>query len=186
MFQSEGSTPHEKGQRPDTMSPPSTLRARPAGSAIPEGDQRIGVRVPYLALRAARRARASSGGCQVADVPGHGRAAARELGRNVDERHEVELHAAEGLRLGEAEEARPCRSASVSRESLARCLAARALAQGGHERMRPRERLVVADSERNRRPGLPCCLKRNSSVGLSWVDGAKGGGRNSSPLWGGG
>ena len=34
MFQSQLSTPDENGQRPLTMKPPSTLRARPAASAI--------------------------------------------------------------------------------------------------------------------------------------------------------
>ena len=34
MFQSELSTPDENGQRPLTVKPPSTLRARPAASAI--------------------------------------------------------------------------------------------------------------------------------------------------------
>jgi hypothetical protein len=36
MFQSELSTPDENGQRPLTTKPPSTLRARPAASAIDE------------------------------------------------------------------------------------------------------------------------------------------------------
>ena len=41
---------------------------------------------------------------EVADVPRGRRTAARDLGGDVDHRHEVELHAAEGLRLVEAEQ----------------------------------------------------------------------------------
>ena len=43
---------------------------------------------------------------EIADVPRRGRAAARELRGDIHHRHEVELHAAERLRLMEAEQPR--------------------------------------------------------------------------------
>ena len=106
MFQSELSTPEENGQRPLTMKPPSTLRAAAGRERDRGGDQRVRVRVPHLVLGlglVVAEDPVMAG--EIADVPGGRRAAARDLGRDVDDRHEVELHAAERLRLMEAEQA---------------------------------------------------------------------------------
>ena len=119
----------------------------------PRGDQRVGVRAPHLVLRAFVVQREHPVvDAEVADVPRGGRAAARELGRDVDERHEVELHPAVPLRLREPEEPGAMQVGFGLGQHLPRGLAARrALAQRGHERGRPRERLVVADCGESRR-----------------------------------
>ena len=83
---------------------------------------------------------------EVADVPGRRRAAARKLRRDVHDGHEVELHAAEGLGLMEAEKPGLVQQLLGVAGETARVLGRlRALAQHRHDLARPAHRLVVAD-----------------------------------------
>ena len=84
---------------------------------------------------------------EVADVPGRRRAAAGKLGGDVDDGDEVELHAAEGLGLVEAEEARLVQQLlGVARQPARLFGRWRALAQQRHDLACPAHRLVVADA----------------------------------------
>ena len=81
---------------------------------------------------------------EVADVPRGGRAAARQLGDDVDHRDERQLHAAEALGLVEAEQAGLVQQLLVLRQQAARFLALlRALAQRRHD---ARARAGIASS----------------------------------------
>ena len=83
---------------------------------------------------------------EIADVPRRRRAAARDLGRNVDDRDERQLHAAERLRLMEAKQPGLVQQLLVLADEHARVLGSlRALAQHGHDLARAAHRLVVAD-----------------------------------------
>jgi hypothetical protein len=82
----------------------------------------------------------------VAYAPGGGRAAARELGGDVHDRHEVELHATEGLRLVKAEQPALVQELLVLADEHASILGAlRALAQDRHHLARPLHRFRVVD-----------------------------------------
>ena len=120
----------------------TALRERDA-----RGDQRVRVRAPDLVLRALVVERQHPVvDAEVADVPGGRGAAAPELRRDVDERHEVELHAAVALRLREAEEPGAVQVGLGLRQHPPRSLAgAGALAERGDQGARPPDRLVVAD-----------------------------------------
>ena len=148
MFQSELSTPEENGQRPDDDEPAVGLARAAGGKRDGGGDQRIGVGVPHLALGlGVVVAEDPVVAGEVADVPGRRRAAARELGRDVDDGDEVELHAAEGLGLVEAEEARLVQQLLGVAGQPARVLGRwRALAQERHDLAGAAHRLVVADA----------------------------------------
>ena len=81
---------------------------------------------------------------EIADVPGGGRTAARDLGHDVDQRHEGKLHPAERLRLMEAEQAGLVQQLLVLAREHARVLGGlRALAQDRHDLARAAHRLVV-------------------------------------------
>jgi hypothetical protein len=84
---------------------------------------------------------------QVRDVPARRGAAAGDLGRHVEERHEVELHAAPAPRLVKAEEPGAVQILDRLLRHLAPGFGGRgALAQSRHEPARPVHRLVVIDS----------------------------------------
>ena len=85
-------------------------------------------------------------GGEIADVPRGRRAAARDLGRNVEDRDEIELHAAEDLRLVEAKQPGLVQQLLVLAQQHPRVLGRlRALAQDRHDLARAAQRLVVAD-----------------------------------------
>src|SRR5689334_6766279 len=99
MFQSEFSTAEENGQRPLMTKPPSAFRPRPAASAMDEAIS-VRVRVPDFMLgRGVVVAQDPMMAAEIAHVPRRGRAAARELRRNVHHRDEIELHSPEGSGL---------------------------------------------------------------------------------------
>src|SRR5439155_6760596 len=133
----------------------------PAPAALwirdPRGDQGIRVLAPYLFLGALVVEREHPVvDAEVRDVPARRGAAARDLGRHVEEGHEVELHAAPAPGLVEAKEPRAVQVLDRLRRHLApRFRAERALTQGGHQRARPAHRLVVTDvgEARGRAPG---------------------------------
>jgi hypothetical protein len=84
---------------------------------------------------------------QVADVPGGGGAAACDLGHDVHDGDERQLHAAEALRLVEAEEPRLVQQVLVLGQQHARFLALlRPLAQRRHDLARPAHRFVICRS----------------------------------------
>ena len=83
---------------------------------------------------------------EVADVPRGRRAAARQLGDDVDHRDEGQLHAAEALGLVIAEEPGLVQQLLVLGQQHARVLAfLRTLAQRGHDLARAAHGLVIAD-----------------------------------------
>jgi hypothetical protein len=70
---------------------------------------------------------------EIADVPGRGRTAARQLGRDIDHGHEVELHAAERPGLVEAEEPGFVqRLLGLARQAAGLRRTCRAVAEDGH------------------------------------------------------
>jgi len=157
MFQSEGSTPLEKFQKPlmdeaavDT--PAAALREGDAG-----GDHRVGILAPHLFLGALVVERQHPVvHAQVRHVPPGRGAAAPHLGRDVEQRHEFELHAAQ--RRGWWNRSRPVRwrSAIVSRGiSRPTSAAAARSRKHGHERPGPTHRLVVVDVGEARAIGHP-------------------------------
>ena len=84
---------------------------------------------------------------QIPDVPRGGGAAAPELGHDVHDGDEGQLHASEGLRLMKAEEPRLVQELLVVAQEGARVLALLgALAQRGHQGSRAAHRLVVVDT----------------------------------------
>src|SRR5205085_4538145 len=84
---------------------------------------------------------------EVADVPGARRAAARELGDDVDDGDIGKLHAAVARGLVVAEEPRLVQELLVLRQEHARVLALlRALGEGGHDVARPAHGFFVADA----------------------------------------
>ena len=84
---------------------------------------------------------------EVADVPCGRRTAARELGDDVDDRHERQLHAAEALGLVEAKKPGLVQELLVLRQKHAGVLALlRPLAQRRHDVARAAHRLFVADA----------------------------------------
>jgi len=123
----------------------------PAAAALwvgdARGDQRIGVLAPHLVLSSLVVERQHPVvNAEVCDVPAGRGAAPGDLGRDVEQRHEVELHAAPAPRLVEAEEPGAVQIAlRVLRHLPERFVARRALAQHGDERPRATHRLVVAD-----------------------------------------
>ena len=93
---------------------------------------------------------------EVSDVPARRGAAASNLGRDVEERDEIELHAAPTAGLVEPEEPGAMQVLDRLLRHLAPGLGAeRALAQSRHQRARPAHRLVVTDvgEARGRAPG---------------------------------
>jgi hypothetical protein len=140
MFQSELSTAEENGQRPLTMNPPGARRDR-------RGDQRIGIGVPHfvLSLRLVVAEDPVMAG-DVGHAPRRRRTAAGELRRDVDDCDEVELHAAERLRLKEAEQPGFVQQLLGFAHQHARVLGRlRALAQNRHDLPRPAHRLDAPD-----------------------------------------
>jgi hypothetical protein len=93
---------------------------------------------------------------QVRDVPARRGAAAGDLGGHVEERHEVELHAAPAAGLVKTEEPGPVQIVERLGRHLTPGLGPPGpLAQDGHQGARPADRLVVADlgEARGRAPG---------------------------------
>jgi hypothetical protein len=84
---------------------------------------------------------------EISDVPGGGRAAARDLGRNVEDRDEFELHAAEDFRLVETKQAGLVEKLLVLTQQNTGILGPlRAFAQRGHDLARAAHRLVIGDA----------------------------------------
>ena len=84
---------------------------------------------------------------EVADVPSRRRAAACDLRRDVDDGDEVELHAAEHLRLVVAKQARLVQELLVLADEDARVFGLlRPFAQHRHDLARPAHGLLVADT----------------------------------------
>ena len=83
---------------------------------------------------------------QIADVPGGRRTAARDLGDDVDQRHERKLHPAECLRLMEPKQPGLVQQLLVpAREHAGVFRRLRTLAQHRHDAARAPHRFVVAD-----------------------------------------
>ena len=121
--------------------PPASLRVGDA-----RGDQRIGVLAPHLFLGPLVVEREHPVmDAEVGHVPAGGGAAAGDLGRDVEEGHEVELHAAPAPGLVEPEQSRAMEVVDRLREHLARGVGLiRPLAKRRHQGARPEHRLVVA------------------------------------------
>src|SRR6266480_6220814 len=111
-------------------------------------DQYVRIRVPHLVLRLwLVVAEDPVVAAEVADVPGGGGAAARELRHDIDDRLERQLHAAEAPGLVEAEQARLVQQLLVLGQKHARVLALlRALEERRHALARAAHRLFVADA----------------------------------------
>ncbi len=83
---------------------------------------------------------------EIADVPRRRRAAARDLGRDVDDRDERQFHAAERLRLVETKQPGLVQQLLVLADQQAGVLGRlRAIAQRRHDLARAAQRLVVTD-----------------------------------------
>src|SRR6185503_4743686 len=111
------------------------------------GDQHIRVRIPQLVLGLGLVvAEDPVVAAEVADIPRRGRAAARQLGDDVDYRDERQLHAAEALRLVVAEKAGLVQQLFVLGQQAARVLALlRPLAQYRDDLPCAAHRFVVTD-----------------------------------------
>src|SRR5205823_12781112 len=141
---------HARGERPPPADDkavfcnPTTSR----GKRDRGGDERIRVGVPHLVLRLGLVvAEDPVVAAEVADVPGGGGAAARELGHDIDDCLERQLHAAEAPGLVEAEQARLVQQLLVLGQQHARVLALlRALEERRHALARAPHRLFVADA----------------------------------------
>src|SRR5947208_4441112 len=139
---------HARGERPPPADDkavfcnPTTSR----GKRDRGGDERIRVGVPHLVLRLGLVvAEDPVVAAEVADVPGGGGAAARELGHDIDDCLERQLHAAEAPGLVEAEQARLVQQLLVLGQQHARVLALlRALEERRHALARAAHRLFVA------------------------------------------
>ncbi len=112
----------------------------------PRRDQRVGIRAPHVLLGALVVEREHPVmHAEVCDVPAGRGAAPGDLGGNVEQRHELDLHAAPAAGLVEPEEAGAMEIVERLLGHLAAQLARlRPLAQDGHERAGPPDRLVVA------------------------------------------
>src|SRR5207302_11194262 len=117
------------------------------GTRYRRGDEHIRIRVPHVVLRIGLVvAEEAVVAAEVADVPGGGGAAARELRHDIDDRLERQLHAAEAPALVEAEKARLVQQLLVLGQQHARVLALlRALEERRHALARAAHRLVIAD-----------------------------------------
>src|SRR6266851_7491977 len=122
---------------------PAPLRKGDAG-----GDQRLGIRAPYLLLRALLVHRQHPVvHLEIAEVPRGRRAAARELVAEIDVGDEIELHAAPALRLHRAKDAARVQVGDRLRRHDARLLGlGRSSAQHGDEGPRALYRLLVGDA----------------------------------------
>ena len=152
-----------RGERPAAVDDEAAVGLAPAAGRERDrgGDQRVGVGVPHLVLRlglVVAEDPVMAG--EVADVPGRRRAAARKLRRDVHDRDEVELHAAERLGLMEAEQPALVQQLLVladQHRGRLRRFCARSRSTGTISRAR-RMRLVVADAGEiaARRPAAAC------------------------------
>jgi hypothetical protein len=120
----------------------AALRVRDA-----RGDQRVRVFLPNFGLRALVVQREHPVVYrEVRHVPSRGRAAATDLGRQLEHRHPGQLHAAPALGLRHAQQTIGVELGFGLGQQRPHVLCARgALAQPGHHLSRARQGLVVAD-----------------------------------------
>ena len=147
-----------RGERPAPAHHEAAVGAPrpPGGERDGGGHERVGVGVPHLVLRLGVVEREDPVvGAQVADVPRGGRAAAPELGHDVHHGHEGQLHAAEGLRLMEAEQAGLVQKLLVVAQEDAGVLAPLARARAGWARWRGRGASPRRSRRRKSRGGSP-------------------------------
>ncbi len=147
-FHSAVSTPLEKFPAPAD----DEAAVDPSGLALrirdPRGDQDVGVLAPDLVLRALVVERDQELVDRVvAHVPGGRCAAASKLSRNVDERDEIQLHAAPAPRLHDAKQPRTMQIGLDLGQHAAFVLATLgALAQRGHQLARAGNGFFAADA----------------------------------------